>query len=73
MYRWGKYYDSRGGKDFWKIDINDPKLAFGYMKIGQLESITIDGKIIEIPTNMQSRHNFRKILVNTKVIDWEIK
>jgi hypothetical protein len=72
MASWSRYYNSRG-KDFWNIDINDPKIAFGYMKIGQLNSIIIDGKMVEIPTTMQTRHEFRKKLVDTTVIGWEIK
>jgi hypothetical protein len=69
---WKKYYNSRG-KDFWNIDIDDPKMAFGYMKIGQLSSIFIDGNIVDIPTTLKDRHEFRKKLVDTIIINWEIK
>jgi hypothetical protein len=72
MLRWKKYYDSRG-KDFWNIDIDDPKLAFGYIKIGQLQSITINGSSKDIPISIEDRHEFRKKLVNTSVIGWEIE
>jgi len=71
MLLWENYYNLRG-KDFWKISIDDPKIAFGYMKIGQLKSIIIDGKLVEIPDNIKTRHDFRKRLVNTKVLNWEI-
>lgn len=68
---WKKFYDARG-RDFWGIDFDDPKLAFGFIKIGNLLDITVDGAIIEIPKDVDSRHSFRQRLVKTKVLDWEI-
>jgi uncharacterized protein (DUF736 family) len=59
--RWEKFYQQRGGKDFFEYDIDDPKIRFGYIKIGQLE------------TEINNINEFRKILVDTKVVDWEIK
>lgn len=70
--KWKMFYHKRGA-DFWNIDLTDPKLAFGYIKIGQLSSIDISGVRIPFPTNTASRHEFRKRLVKTKVIGWEIK
>ncbi len=69
--KWRLFY-LRRGKAFWGLDFADPKLAFGYMKIGQLSSITIDNNDVTIPTSSDDRHSFRKKLVNTNVIDWEI-
>lgn len=34
-----KFYHERGGQDFFKYSLSDPKLAVGYLKIGQLENI----------------------------------
>ena len=71
MQSWSQYYNARG-KDFWKIEIDDPKIALGYMKIGQLECIKIGGKTIEIPIDLKSRNEFRQKLVTTQVVGWEI-
>lgn len=68
---WEEFYDKRG-RNFWGMDINDPKIAFGYIKIGELSRITINGYDVDIPKTPDDRHNFRKQLVNTKVIGWEI-
>lgn len=69
--RWVDFYNKRG-KDFWKLDITDPKLAFGYMKIGQLCGIKINNIEVSIPVTDIDRHNFRNKLVNTSVLGWEI-
>lgn len=34
-----KFYQERGGQGFFKYALDDPKLAVGYLKIGQLENI----------------------------------
>jgi hypothetical protein len=34
-----KFYYERGGQDFFKYTLSDPKLAVGYLKIGQLVNI----------------------------------
>lgn len=68
---WNNFYKARG-VDFWKLDIDDPKLAFGYMKIGQLTNINIDDTSVDIPISQLDRHNFRNKLVDTKVVGWEI-
>lgn len=69
--KWELFYNKRG-KSFWKLDIDDPKLAFGYLKIGQLSKISIDSGDIEMPSTLQDRNDFRQKLANTKIIDWEI-
>ena len=68
---WIKFYNKRG-IDFWKLNIDDPRIAFGYMKIGQLSTINIDNIDVNIPTTDLDRHNFRNKLVNTSVTGWEI-
>ena len=73
QYRWNKFYNDRGGYDFWGYDIDDPKLAFGYLKIGQIYNIVENGNVIHIPIEMSDLCAFRDKLVKTKVIDWEIK
>jgi len=71
MNHWEQFYNARG-KEFWGMDIDDPKLAFGYMKIGQLSNIIMNGIVSDIPSDTNSRHEFRKKLVKTKVLNWEI-
>lgn len=69
--KWKMFYNQRD-KSFWKLNIDDPELSFGYMKIGQLSSISINETDITLPTTLEDRHNFRKKLVSTQIIDWEI-
>jgi len=73
QYRWNKFYNDRGGYDFWRYRIDDPKLAFGYIKIGKICNIVENGKVIPIPIEVLDLCAFRDKLVKTKVIDWEIK
>jgi len=73
MARWNKFYIDRGGKEFWGIDINDPKIAFGYCKLGQLIDIKENSVSLSIPTTPSELHDFRSKLIQTKVIDWNIK
>lgn len=68
---WTNFYHLRG-KDFWDIDINDPKIAFGYIKIGQLESISINNIDIEIPMNVIERNSFIRKIGDSSVSGWEI-
>lgn len=70
--RWETFYEERGGKQFWQHAIDDPKLGFGFIKIGQLSEIRVDGKSYSIPCNTTERNEFRKLLVNSKVIDWKV-
>jgi hypothetical protein len=71
--RWNKFYKDRGGIEFWKLDINDPKLALGYCKIGSMSKINIAGIDINIPKTQEEINSFREQIVNSIVIDWEIK
>ena len=69
--KWKLFYNKRE-KTFWKYDINDPKLAFGYMKIGQLSSIKVSDSSVLIPNTLGELNDFRKLLVSLDVIDWHI-
>ncbi len=65
--QWQNFYNTRG-KEFWKYEFNDPKLAFGYIKIGNLISVNEN----KIPENRSEMINFRKELVNSRIVHWEI-
>jgi hypothetical protein len=73
MKRWKEFYKAKGGFDYFGIDMDDPKIAFGYLKIGQIYNIVENGNVIHIPIEMSDLCAFRDKLVKTKVIDWEIK
>jgi len=70
---WENFYIQRGGKEFWGYDIDDPKIAFGFIKIGSIDTINIAGKMLEIPSTHEMLNDFRRILVDTSVIDWKIE
>lgn len=70
---WEKFYEDRGGKDFWKYDITDPKIGFGFMKIGQLSNILVDGNEISMPSSEEEVNAFRNELAQTTVIDWTVE
>lgn len=71
--RWTKFYLDKGGIDYWDLDINDPKIAFGFCKIGNISEILIDSTPIAIPKTIQELNDFRNKLIKTNVINWEIK
>jgi len=71
--RWNQFYVDRGGFDFWQLAIDDPKIAFGYCKIGRINSITIDGNIVSIPTTLTELNSFREQIAQSIVVDWKIK
>jgi hypothetical protein len=66
---WQQFYNDKGGYDYWGYEINNPKIAFGYLKIGEIESISN----MSVPKTLEELNEFRDRLVKTKVIDWEIK
>jgi hypothetical protein len=70
---WNKFYNDRGGLDYWKLDINDPKIALGYCKIGRINSIVRNKEEISIPITPTELHNFRQLIAEGSIIDWEIK
>jgi len=72
LQNWKQFYNKRG-EEFWKLGIDDPKLAFGYCKIGSMSKLIIDGKEITIPQTQSEVDLYREQIVNSNVIDWEIK
>lgn len=71
--QWNDFYHKRGGKDYFGYDIDDPKIRLGFIKLGSLERITKDGQDSGIPTTQEEMDNFRKLLVNTKILSWTIE
>lgn len=63
---WNQFYIDRGGKDFWGYDIDDPKLAFGFLKIGHISEIRINDEISEL-------NDIREHLAESTIIDWNIE
>lgn len=70
---WKRFYNERGGKDFWGYDVDDPKIAFGFMKIGSIDSITISNETYALPKSLTELNDFRDMLVNAHIIDWKIE
>lgn len=60
-----KFYYERGGQDFFKYALDDPKLAVGYLKIGQLENIN------EFDT-ISARNQLRSQLAISTLTGWTI-
>ena len=54
------FYEKRGGQDFFGWAFDDPRLAFGYMKIGQLENIGLFG-------SLEARNELREKLATAKL------
>jgi hypothetical protein len=71
--RWVEYYIARGGKEFFGYDIDDPKIRFGYCQIGSISDIIIDNVSIPLPKTIEEISSVRNKLVNSSIIDWEIK
>lgn len=70
---WKKFYHDRGGIDFWGLELDDPKLAFGSIKIGEIEKIVINQQDYKIPKTLDELNRFRNLLVETEVLSWEIE
>jgi hypothetical protein len=60
--KWQDFYQRRGGQEFFGLDIDDPKLAFGYLKIGQLSKIVVSGVEIDFQTKQQTEY-IRQLLI----------
>lgn len=71
--QWKQFYNDKGGVEYWGYDIDDPKIALGFLKIGELVGISKNNISIDFPKTKEELHSFRKELINTQVIDWEIK
>ena len=44
MSDWKKFYTERGGKDFFGYEFDDPAIRFGYIKLGEIETVVINGQ-----------------------------
>lgn len=73
MDRWEKFYHVRGGIDFWGYAIDDPKIQFGYLKIGSLVKITKAGVEYPIPKTIPELVIFRRKIIASSVLDWRIE
>ena len=71
--QWKDFYYRRGGRDFFGYDIDDPKIRLGFIKIGNLQTIYINGTEIVIPKSPEKLDSFRKILVNTNITTWTVE
>jgi hypothetical protein len=71
--QWIQFYNDKGGLEYWGYDIDDPKIAFGFLKIGELIDISKNNISINFPKTKEELHSFRKELANTHVVDWEIE
>ena len=45
--RWQSFWSQRGGLDFWGMEHNDPRMALGYIRLGQLINTPRDRDSIE--------------------------
>lgn len=70
--RWKQFYATRGGYDFWKYEISDPKIQFGYLKIGSLKQIFVKNELYAIPKSIIDLVKFRRKLSESRVLDWNI-
>jgi hypothetical protein len=70
---WQDFYERRGGRGYFGYDIADPKIRLGFIKIGNLEKIYIDGNSMKIPTTQEELDSFRKLLVNTEISSWTVE
>lgn len=62
-----EFYAARGGKDFFGYEIDDPRLAFGYMKIGQLENIEL------YANDRAKRDELRETLRTSELLGWKFE
>jgi hypothetical protein len=60
-----KFYHERGGKDFFKYSLDDPRLAVGYLKIGQLVNI-------QAYDSVPARDLLRTQLATSSLIGWTV-
>jgi hypothetical protein len=58
------YYDQRGGKSFFGFDYNDPKLAKGFFKLGQLENL-------HEYNSFEQRQALRDQLIKSQIVAWQ--
>jgi hypothetical protein len=71
--QWEDFYGRRGGKDYFGYDVDDPNMRLGFIKIGNLQTINIDGNNMKTPETQEELDFFRKMLVDTKIIGWTVE
>ena len=61
-----KYFDDfyKDSKIDWPFELNDPRLAFGYIKMGKLESV--DGK------NLERNEIYSLVRNSNTIVDWKV-
>lgn len=69
---WPKFYNDRGGEEFFNCDINDPSIRFGSLKIGQLNFASIGNREINI-NNAEGKVFLKKLLLTNDIISFTIK
>lgn len=67
---WKQFYTSRGDKDFWGYEFDDPKLAFGFMKIGSLSEVRINDE--SYPIRNDTLNDIRNYIADNTIIGWYI-
>lgn len=72
LQRWHRFYEARGGIKFWKYQVDDPKIQFGYLKIGKLSRVNINGNDFPIPKTIVDLIKFRKKLSESTVLTWNM-
>ena len=60
-----KYYESRGGRQFFGVDYQDAKLAKGFFRLGQLENL-------DACSQPAQRRALREQLKASQIIDWKL-
>ena len=64
--RWKKFYYERGGKEFFGVDIDDPKIAFGYLPIGKLDKVIVGEKHLKFQTFAETEY-IRSLLIKNNI------
>lgn len=67
LQQWQNFYNLKGGIDFWQYKITDPKIQFGYIKIGSLH------QVIKNNENIDNKKQIIDLITNNKIINWIIK
>jgi hypothetical protein len=57
------YFDSRGGADFFGFDLDDPDMAKGFFKLGQLENLNDY-------STLEQRQALRDQLRSSRIVSW---
>lgn len=59
------YYETRGGQHFFRLPFEDPRMAKGFFKLGEVENLS--------QYTLTERQSFRKMLSTAYVSNWEIE